>query len=218
MEIRSLDETDRGWVAELIRDRWGAETVVGHGVVHTPHELPGFVAHERGETLGLATYALAEGGCELVTIDSLVEGRGVGTALLEAVAEAAAPRRLPPCLAGHDERQSPGAPLLPKARIRPHSTAPGRGREVPRPEARDPEVRERRHPDPRRARARARALGALDQPTADEGAAGPAAPFVLRYGLRNEGALRAGRSRDVEVTGDILPRYPVDRSPSSTRT
>ena len=89
MEIRSLDETDRGWVTELIRERWGAETVVGHGVVHTPHKLPGFVAHERGETLGLATYALAEGGCELVTIDSLVEGRGVGTALLEAVAEAA---------------------------------------------------------------------------------------------------------------------------------
>ncbi len=39
--------------------------------------------------MGLATYALGEDGCELVTIDSLVEGRGVGTSLLEAVAEAA---------------------------------------------------------------------------------------------------------------------------------
>ena len=89
MEIRSLDESDRGWVAELIRDRWGAETVVGHGVVHTPHELPGIVAHEHGETLGLATYALDSDECELVTIDSLFERHGVGSALLEAVAEAA---------------------------------------------------------------------------------------------------------------------------------
>ncbi len=53
------------------------------------HELPGFVAHEHGEALGLATYTLDGGECEIVTIDSLVEGRGVGSALLEAVAEAA---------------------------------------------------------------------------------------------------------------------------------
>ena len=89
MQIRPLVDTDRDWVAELIRDRWGATTVAGHGVVFTPHELPGFVADEQGEPVGLVTYALDEGECEIVTIDSLAEGRGVGSALIAAVIDAA---------------------------------------------------------------------------------------------------------------------------------
>jgi ribosomal protein S18 acetylase RimI-like enzyme len=89
VQIRPLVDTDRDWVAEIIRDRWGAATVAGHGVVFTPHELPGFAVEERGEPVGLVTYVLDEGECEIVTIDSLAEGRGVGSALLAAVVDAA---------------------------------------------------------------------------------------------------------------------------------
>jgi GNAT superfamily N-acetyltransferase len=35
--------------------------------------------------VGLVTYRIEDDDCEIVTIDSVVEGRGVGTALLEAV-------------------------------------------------------------------------------------------------------------------------------------
>jgi ribosomal protein S18 acetylase RimI-like enzyme len=39
--------------------------------------------------VGIATYRFADGACELVTLDSMIEGIGVGTALIEAVRGAA---------------------------------------------------------------------------------------------------------------------------------
>ena len=89
MEIRALTEGDRGWVAELIVERWGAPTVVGRGGSWDPVELPGFAAFEGERCVGLVTYELDGPACEIVTIDALVEGEGVGTALLEAVEQAA---------------------------------------------------------------------------------------------------------------------------------
>jgi GNAT superfamily N-acetyltransferase len=47
--------------------------------------LAGFVAVVDGEHLGLATYRLECGGCEIVTLNSLREGIGIGTLLVEAV-------------------------------------------------------------------------------------------------------------------------------------
>lgn len=88
-EVRQVRDEDRDWVRELIRERWGDETVVGHGVVYEPAKLDGFIAMEGGEPVGLATYRIEGHGCEIVTIDALVEGRGVGSSLAEAVHERA---------------------------------------------------------------------------------------------------------------------------------
>ncbi len=84
-EIRPLREDERGWVRETIRDRWGSEVVVGHGVVYEPAALEGFVALERGRPVGLLTYVIEGDACEVVTIDAFDEGRGVGAALVDAV-------------------------------------------------------------------------------------------------------------------------------------
>ena len=40
-DVRPLDDTDRPWVRAFIRERWGDEIVVGHGVVYRPHLLDG---------------------------------------------------------------------------------------------------------------------------------------------------------------------------------
>jgi ribosomal protein S18 acetylase RimI-like enzyme len=55
----------------------------------SPAELPGFAAFEGDECVGLVTYELDGEACEIVTIDALREGEGVGTALLEAVVDVA---------------------------------------------------------------------------------------------------------------------------------
>lgn len=88
MNVRRLANADRAWAAELIRGRWGSEIAVAHGVAYEPAHLEGFVAQEGDRRIGLVTYHPDENdpdGCEIVTIDALEEGRGVGTALLEAV-------------------------------------------------------------------------------------------------------------------------------------
>ncbi len=76
-------------IRELIAARWGADYVVAHGTIFRPHELPGFVVTSGDEIKELATYHLDGRSCELVTLDSLEEGKGVGSALLQAVVEEA---------------------------------------------------------------------------------------------------------------------------------
>ncbi|HYX85227.1 MAG TPA: GNAT family N-acetyltransferase [Gaiellales bacterium] len=89
MRARELTSDDRAWVRGILRERWGAPVVVSRGVVHEPETLPGFVAEDDGEAVGLVTYRIAGRECEIVTIDALVEEHGVGTILLDAVTDAA---------------------------------------------------------------------------------------------------------------------------------
>ena len=63
--------------------------VVSKGEVYYPHQLPGFIAFQGDDKVGLATYSLDDGDCKLVTIHSLLERRGVGSALLRAVRSSA---------------------------------------------------------------------------------------------------------------------------------
>ncbi|MCB0084386.1 MAG: GNAT family N-acetyltransferase [Caldilineaceae bacterium] len=71
-------------------EQWGAEMSVVRGQPFWPHKLPGFVAESAdGEQIGLATYRLLDIVTgELATLDSLRPGLGVGTALVQAVADA----------------------------------------------------------------------------------------------------------------------------------
>jgi ribosomal protein S18 acetylase RimI-like enzyme len=87
--VRPLDDDDRPWALEVERESWGEPVVARRGELVDPTVLPGFVAVVDGERVGLATYAVRGEECELVTIDSLREGIGIGRALLDAVREAA---------------------------------------------------------------------------------------------------------------------------------
>lgn len=86
--VRPIIDSDQQWVRNFILDRWGAEFVVVHDVVYYPHRLRGFVAElNTTDHFGLATYVIEKSACELVTLDSLREGEGIGSALVQAVAQ-----------------------------------------------------------------------------------------------------------------------------------
>jgi GNAT superfamily N-acetyltransferase len=87
--VRALAADERAWARTVIRERWGGDTVVGAGREFRPVDLPGVVAEADGERAGLATYEIDADACELVTIDALTIGGGIGGALVEAVAAAA---------------------------------------------------------------------------------------------------------------------------------
>jgi DNA-3-methyladenine glycosylase I len=92
-----LSDEWREWARDLVCSRWGSEVVVTRGRVHDTSLLPGFVALLGGKAVGLATYADSGGELELVSLDSLREGIGIGTALVRAVervAREAGARRL----------------------------------------------------------------------------------------------------------------------------
>jgi GNAT superfamily N-acetyltransferase len=89
ISIRSFNEDDRSWAIDLMRERWGGEVVVTHGKARDASMLEGVVAELDGEPVGLATYETRGAECELVTLDSIKEGIGTGSALIAAVANAA---------------------------------------------------------------------------------------------------------------------------------
>ncbi|MBN1119601.1 MAG: GNAT family N-acetyltransferase [Anaerolineae bacterium] len=87
--IRPISGEDRQWIADLMVDHWGAEIVVSRGVVYTGADLPGFIAEMDGERVGLLTLNIAGEDCEIVTLDSLKEGIGIGAALIDAARQTA---------------------------------------------------------------------------------------------------------------------------------
>lgn len=87
--IRATTLEEQPKIREFIIAQWGDPRVVAHDTVYYPETLPAFVAEEDGAWIGLITYTMVGDACEVVTIDSLREGQGIGKALIEAVAETA---------------------------------------------------------------------------------------------------------------------------------
>ena len=73
----------------MLTERWRSSRIVTRGQIHKGDSLPGFVAELVGERVGLITYRMEKDECELVSLDSLKEGAGVGSALLHAVQDVA---------------------------------------------------------------------------------------------------------------------------------
>lgn len=89
IEVRPLTDGDRTWSDMVETESWSEPVVARLGELIDPTQLPGFVALLNGQRAGLARYAVRAHECELVTIRSLHEGRGLGRALLDAVRSAA---------------------------------------------------------------------------------------------------------------------------------
>jgi GNAT superfamily N-acetyltransferase len=66
---------------------WVGPVVVTRGRLHDAGRLPGLVATYEGQPAGLATYLIEDDSCELVTLNSLKPGFGIGSALLTEVKE-----------------------------------------------------------------------------------------------------------------------------------
>jgi GNAT superfamily N-acetyltransferase len=87
------DPVSSAWIAERLRESWGSNMVVSRGRLRDAARLPALVCRREGELVGIATYEVGgDGDCELVTLDAFRRRDGVGTALLEAVAEEARSR------------------------------------------------------------------------------------------------------------------------------
>jgi GNAT superfamily N-acetyltransferase len=87
--VRPVWIEDRDWLADTMRQRWDG-VVVSRGEVLVPAGLPALVAVDPGGLrLGALTFRLRSGSgggveTEVVTVDALELGRGVGSLLLDA--------------------------------------------------------------------------------------------------------------------------------------
>ncbi|MEZ2127264.1 MULTISPECIES: GNAT family N-acetyltransferase [unclassified Sinorhizobium] len=84
MITREPRQQDADWIAKLLAERWGGTTIVAHGEVFDLLSLPALVAEP---DQGLATYRLRGDDAELMSLDAVCPGQGVGTVLIEALAD-----------------------------------------------------------------------------------------------------------------------------------
>lgn len=85
MEIKRITPEERESVNAFILKQWFTMDMVVHGECIDLSTADGWVACERGEIIGLITYRMVGDKIEILSLDSLKENRGIGTALLDKV-------------------------------------------------------------------------------------------------------------------------------------
>jgi len=82
MSIRLLTPGELPRLREFWTQHWGADFIIVHGETIRYDEVEGFIF---GEWKGVATFLVRGEECEVTSLDSLEEGKGIGKALLSAV-------------------------------------------------------------------------------------------------------------------------------------
>jgi GNAT superfamily N-acetyltransferase len=90
LSIIPLTPADRPWVARFLEEHWGASVIVTRGRLYHADQLPGFYARLNEQVSGLIIHHIEDQQCEIISLDSLVERRGIGSALIQVVRETAA--------------------------------------------------------------------------------------------------------------------------------
>lgn len=90
MSIRFLTPDDLPLLREFWIKHWGADFMIVHGDTIRYDEVEGFVVEN---WKGLLTFQVRNAECEVTSLDSLEEGKGIGTALLNEVLQEARKRQ-----------------------------------------------------------------------------------------------------------------------------
>ena len=90
MEITRLHDKLRAKVQYFFTEQWGSSEMVISSGVYDCSQLDGFAAlDEEDNIVGLITFDRKETELEIISLDSLLEGRGIGGMLLEQVEQLA---------------------------------------------------------------------------------------------------------------------------------
>jgi ribosomal protein S18 acetylase RimI-like enzyme len=85
--LRRLTQNDLPRLRKFWIEHWGGEEMITRGNVYRPEQLDGFVVEDRNEWIGLLTFFIQDGECEVTSLDSLREGQGIGTMLIDKAIE-----------------------------------------------------------------------------------------------------------------------------------
>ncbi|MFQ5489917.1 MAG: GNAT family N-acetyltransferase [Phycisphaerae bacterium] len=82
MSRSQIQDGDRDAVAQFIERHWHSKVVMSRGQAYYPHECDGFIEWRGQDLVGLLTYRCDEESMEVLTLNSTLEGAGIGSALM----------------------------------------------------------------------------------------------------------------------------------------
>jgi len=85
MIIKKIEKKEREWVLDIVRG-WGADFIYVKKRKIFPSEGDGFVAYEKsGTKIGLITFTMENGECEITLLEAFDKFKGTGTSLIQKV-------------------------------------------------------------------------------------------------------------------------------------
>ena len=87
--LRRLTQNDLPRLRQFWIEHWGGEEMITRGNIYRPEQLEGFVVESDNEWIGLVTFFFKDNECEITSLDSLREGQGIGTMLIDRAIEEA---------------------------------------------------------------------------------------------------------------------------------
>jgi GNAT superfamily N-acetyltransferase len=89
MNVKTISSDNREQINDFISSHWFSTVMVVRGELVDMTILDGFAAYEGEKIIGLVTYKIKDTECEIMSLDSLMEKQGIGTALVNKVIETA---------------------------------------------------------------------------------------------------------------------------------
>ena len=87
--IEEVTEKNRKIVNDILINEWESTNIIIRGKIIDGTKLNGFVAVRDNEIIGLITYIIDNNECEIVSLNSFEENKGVATKLINVVKEIA---------------------------------------------------------------------------------------------------------------------------------
>ncbi|OAT83479.1 hypothetical protein A6P54_21570 [Bacillus sp. MKU004] len=86
MNVINTKKLPKEMLNNFFTTHWGSPQMVISSGVYNCSELDGFaILNTEDQIIGLITYVICNNECEIISLDSLEEGKGIGTNLLQEV-------------------------------------------------------------------------------------------------------------------------------------
>ncbi|WP_219838162.1 GNAT family N-acetyltransferase [Paenibacillus sp. R14(2021)] len=89
--LASVTDDDKEWLRELWLREWGGEIVISKGQTYHVQDTAALIAWCEGVRVGAVAYHVRDEECELISLNATVEGLGIGSKLMTAVAQTVQP-------------------------------------------------------------------------------------------------------------------------------
>lgn len=82
MTRSEAQDSERGEIAEFIERHWHSRVVMSRGRAFQPHAEGAILERVEGRIVGLLTFHIDDEGMEVLTLNSTLEGRRIGSSLM----------------------------------------------------------------------------------------------------------------------------------------
>ncbi|MEB6340845.1 GNAT family N-acetyltransferase [Mammaliicoccus sciuri] len=87
MKVIHTNDINKQVLIDLFIDNWGDDEMVVSSGTYQLSDLPGFVAYDEAEIIGVITYIIRNDQIEIISLDSFRENVGIGSQLLKKLEE-----------------------------------------------------------------------------------------------------------------------------------